>query len=129
MKLLLDTHTLVWSMNQTSELSQKAREAIESYENEIQVSVVTVWEAATKFRLGKFPEAGAFVGDPRGVLARFGFSSLSLKLEHALLSGTFPHPHRDPFDRMLVAQALIEKLTLVSADTILDQYGVSRRWK
>jgi PIN domain nuclease of toxin-antitoxin system len=128
MKLLLDTHTLVWSMNQTSELSQKAREAIENYENEIQVSVVTVWEAATKFRLGKFPEAGAFVGDPRGVLARFGFSSLSLKLEHALLSGTFPHPNRDPFDRMLAAQAILDGLVLVSVDKVFDTMLVPRLW-
>jgi PIN domain nuclease of toxin-antitoxin system len=128
MKLLLDTHTLVWSMNATSELSQAAREAIESFENEIQVSVVTVWEAATKHRLGKFPEAGAFVGDPRGVLNRLGFSSLSLKLEHAHLSGTFAHPHRDPFDRMLAAQAILDGLTLVSNDKVFDTMLVPRIW-
>src|SRR5271170_2896041 len=114
MKLLIDTHTLVWSMNETSELTRRAREAIENYDNQVLVSVVTVWEAATKHRLGKFPEAAAFVSDPRAVLNRLGFQSLPLKLEHAHLSGTFPHPHRDPFDRMLAAQAILDGLTLVS---------------
>ena len=128
MKLLIDTHTLVWSMNQTTELTRKAREAIESYDNEVLVSVVTVWEAATKHRLGKFPEAGAFVGDPRGVLNRMGFRSLSLKLEHAHLSGTLAHPHRDPFDRMLAAQAILDGLTLVSNDKVFDTMLVPRIW-
>jgi PIN domain nuclease of toxin-antitoxin system len=128
MKLLIDTHTLVWSMNETGELTRKAREAIENYDNEIFVSVVSVWEAATKHRLGKFPEAGAFVGDPRGVLNNLGFSSLSLELEHAHLSGSLIHPHRDPFDRMLAAQALLEGLTLVSNDKVFDSMLVTRLW-
>lgn len=128
MKLLIDTHTLVWSMNQTSELTARARQAIENYDNDVLVSVVTVWEAATKHRLGKFPEAAVFVGDPRGVLNRLGFQSLSLKLEHAHLSGSFPHPHRDPFDRMLAAQAILEGLTMVSNDKVFDTMLVPRIW-
>ena len=128
MKLLIDTHTLVWSMNETSELTRRAREAIENYDNQVLVSVVTVWEAATKHRLGKFPEAAAFVSDPRAVLNRLGFQSLPLKLEHAHLSGTFPHPHRDPFDRMLAAQAILDGLTLVSNDKVFDTMLVPRIW-
>ncbi len=128
MRLLIDTHTLIWSMNQTGELTKKAREAIEDYDNEILVSVVSVWEATTKHRLGKFPEAATFVGDPRGVLKRLGYQSLSLKLEHAHLSGSFPHPHRDPFDRMLAAQAILDRLTLVSNDKVFDTMLVPRLW-
>jgi len=128
MKLLIDTHTLVWSMNQTSELTPNARLAIENYDNEVLVSVVSVWESVTKHRLGKFPEAGAFVGDPRGVLKKLGYESLSLTLEHAHLSGSFPHPHRDPFDRMLAAQAILERLTLVSNDKVFDTMLVPRIW-
>jgi len=128
MKLLIDTHTLVWTMNETTELTAKAREAIESFDNGIFVSVVSVWEATTKHRLGKFPEAGELAGDPRGVLDQLGFQSLSLTLEHAHLSASFRHPHRDPFDRMLAAQALLEGLTLVSSDRVFDDMLVTRLW-
>jgi PIN domain nuclease of toxin-antitoxin system len=128
MKLLLDTHTLVWSMNNTRRLSRAALAAIEDLDNEVRISVVSVWEAATKHRLGKFPEANVFVGDPRGVISRLGFSDLPLSLEHAHLSGSMANSHKDPFDRMLAAQALLEGLTLVSADDVFDSMLVTRLW-
>jgi len=128
MKLLLDTHTLIWTMNDSPRLSPNARSAVESRGNEAIVSVVSIWEAATKYRQGKLPEAARLVSDPRGVLDRMEFIHLPLQLEHARLGGSLANTHKDPFDRMLAAQALLEGLTLVSRDVVFDSMLVTRLW-
>jgi PIN domain nuclease of toxin-antitoxin system len=127
-KLLLDTHTLIWTMNDSPRLSQTARSAVKNRNNEVVVSVVSVWEAATKYRQGKLPEAARLLSDPPEVLDRMRFTHLPLQLDHAKLGGSLVSRHKDPFDRMLAAQALLEGLTLVSADTIFDSMLVTRLW-
>ena len=128
MRLLLDTHTLLWVMNDNSRLSRNARTTVETLSNDVFVSVVSIWEAATKYRQGKLPEAAPLISDPSEVLARMKFSPLALQLQHARLGGSIDHPHKDPFDRMLAAQALLEGLVLVSADAIFDSMMVTRLW-
>jgi PIN domain nuclease of toxin-antitoxin system len=128
MRLLLDTHTIVWVMNGDRRLSSAARAAIALPLNSAFASAASVWEAATKFRLGKFPEATLLVDDPRKILGSLEIDLLSVSLEHARLAGSLVHAHKDPFDRMLAAQALLESLTLVSIDPIFDEFAVSRLW-
>ncbi len=128
MKLLLDTHTVLWAMLAAPELSRRAARTIANFENEAFVSVVSVWEAATKFRLGKLPVAAPLVSDPDGALASMNITPLPLNLHHACLAGSLVSPHKDPFDRMLAAQALLEGLTLVSSDQIFDSMLVTRLW-
>lgn len=109
-------------------LSRRARAAIEDSANEAIVSVVSVWEIAPKVRIGKMPQPGDLLKDPHTVLSQMGFRDLPMTLSHAQLGGSLVHPHRDPFDRMLAAQALVERLALVSIDTVFDGFGVTRLW-
>jgi len=111
-----------------AKLGDHAREAIENLSNEVFVSVVCIWEIATKVRIGKMQEPGDLLRDPHSALARLGFRDLPLTLGHARLGGSLAHPHKDPFDRMLAAQALLEKLTLVSVDSVFDDMAVARLW-
>jgi PIN domain nuclease of toxin-antitoxin system len=111
-----------------SKLSRKARTAIESPVNEIFVSVVCIWEIAAKVRIGKLDKPGNLLEDPRTTLVEMGFRDLQVKLSHARLGGLIAHRHKDPFDRMLAAQALLEGLTLVSIDTVFDDLSVTRLW-
>jgi PIN domain nuclease of toxin-antitoxin system len=127
-KLLLDTHTVLWAMLGGPELSQRANIAIKSLENEAYVSVVSVWEAATKYRIGKLPKAAPLVSDPSAALSMMNLIVLPLQLEHARLAGSLVSRHKDPFDRMLAAQALLEGLTLVSTDAVFDSMLVTRLW-
>jgi len=128
MRLLLDTHTLLWAMLGDAKLSPTAKTAIEDGANEVFVSVVCIWEIATKVRIGKLEEPGDLLKNPRLSLQRQGFRDLPLTLGHARLGGLLPSEHKDPFDRMISAQALLENLTLVSTDTALDDFGISRFW-
>jgi PIN domain nuclease of toxin-antitoxin system len=128
MRLLLDTHTIVWVMNDDRRLSKPARAAVASPSNPAFASAASIWEAATKFRLGKFPEAALLVDNPQKTLASLEIEVISLSLEHARLAGTLVHSHKDPFDRMLAAQALLENLTLVSLDAVFDGFSVTRLW-
>ena len=128
MRLLLDTHTLIWAMNGDSRLGASARGAIASRANEVFVSAASVWEASIKHNLGKFPEAGLLVNNPGKVLAFMGFTAISVSIEHAQLAGTIGGTHRDPFDRMLAAQARLEGMTLASADEVFDRLMVTRIW-
>jgi PIN domain nuclease of toxin-antitoxin system len=128
MRLLLDTHTLLWVMLGDPKLSRKAKIALASASTEVFVSVVCIWEIATKVRIGKMPIPGNLLNDPVLALASLGFRDLPLTLSHARLGGLLPQAHKDPFDRMLAAQALLEGLTLVSVDTVFDDFAVSRLW-
>jgi PIN domain nuclease of toxin-antitoxin system len=128
MKLLLDTHTIVWVMNDSPRLSRVARAAIALPTNLAFASAASVWEAATKFRIGKFPEAALLVDDPRKILASLQIDVISVSLEHARLAGSLVHTHKDPFDRMLAATSLLEGLTLVSSDDIFEGFAIARLW-
>jgi PIN domain nuclease of toxin-antitoxin system len=115
-------------MRNSPRLSQKAQSAIVNLANEAYVSVVSVWEAAIKHRNGKLPEAAPLVSDPRRILTGMGIQPLPLQLDHVRLAGSLVSPHKDPFDRMLAAQALLEGLTLVSKDPVFDSMLVTRIW-
>ena len=128
MRLLLDTHTLLWAMRNNPRLSATARSAVKNLANESYVSVASVWEAATKYRNGRLPEAAPLVQNPARVFSLMRILALPLQLEHARLAGSLVNAHKDPFDRMLAAQALLEGLTLVSKDAVFDTMLVTRLW-
>jgi PIN domain nuclease of toxin-antitoxin system len=128
MRFLLDTHTLLWSFSGSSSLSTRARRLIEDGANEILVSAVSAWEIATKVRLGKLPTGEELISDFSFYLKQLGVEALPISMEHALRAGRLPGEHRDPFDRMLIAQAQAEDIPIVSNDRIFDEYHVQRIW-
>ncbi|HEV2300941.1 MAG TPA: type II toxin-antitoxin system VapC family toxin [Stellaceae bacterium] len=128
MRLLLDTHTLIWWLSGDTLLSRQARTAIATQENEVFVSAASAWEISTKHRLGRLPRAEALASDLHSVLAGQGFGQLPITVEHGLAAGSLAGPHRDPFDRMLIAQAMAADMTLVSNEAVFDRYGVRRLW-
>ena len=128
MQLLLDTHALIWWLEGSRGLSAPARRAIEGLDNDVLVSAASAWEIATKFRLGKLPSAEALALDLPGALASQDFAELSITVADAVRAGALPGPHRDPFDRILIAQAQARDLYLVSNETLFDAYGVRRLW-
>jgi PIN domain nuclease of toxin-antitoxin system len=128
MRFLLDTHTLLWSFIGSSSLSARARRLIEDGSNEILVSTVSAWEIGTKVRLGKLPTGEELISDFSFYLKQLGVEALPICMEHALRAGRLPGEHRDPFDRMLIAQAQAEDIPIVSNDRIFDEYHVQRIW-
>ena len=128
MRFLVDTHVLLWSFNGDQALSKRARQVIEDGSNEIFVSAASAWEIATKVRLGKLPTGEILIGDLERYLARLGFEELPISLAHAARAGSLLGEHRDPFDRMLVAQAQGENLPIISGHRIFDVYHVQRIW-
>lgn len=128
MKLLLDTHALLWWVLDSKDLSRKARRALTDVNNDVFVSAATAWEVATKFRLGKLPEADSFVHSFSDTLQRLGFLELPISVEHAERAGLLRIDHKDPFDRMLITQAQAEGLVLVSNEDLFDSYHVQRLW-
>jgi PIN domain nuclease of toxin-antitoxin system len=128
MRLLLDTHALIWWVIDDPALSKMAWDAIGDPANEVLASAVSAWEIATKHRIGKLPHAGPLAQDFVGSIAAEGFVGLSISVSEGEAAGRLPGPHRDPFDRMLIAQAQAERLTLVSNERLFDRYGVVRLW-
>ena len=128
MRLLLDTHAFLWWLLADPALSVAARSAVADAENEVFVSAASAWEITTKFRIGKLPKATFIVTDIAGTIAQQGFIELPVAIRHGQLAGSLPGIHKDPFDRMLVAQAIVEDVTIVSGDQILSAYGVPRLW-
>jgi PIN domain nuclease of toxin-antitoxin system len=125
MRLLLDTHALHWWLIDSARLSTPARAAIASPDNDILVSAANGYELAQLIRLGRV------TGDIAGLqpaIRRTGFAVLALTLEHAMDAGRLPGPHRDPWDRLIIAQALSEQLTVVTADRVFRDYGVAVLW-
>ncbi len=96
--------------------------------NTVLVSAASAWEIATKVRIGKLPGAVALVADFEGLLVREGFETLAVSVDHAIRAGQLPGAHRDPFDRMLVAQALAENVPLISNEVVFDSFAVRRVW-
>src|SRR5215510_16596420 len=128
MRLLLDTHALLWWLDGDRRLSLKARRAIADQANVILVSAASAWEITTKARLGKLPGATDVAADVAACVTDQGFVPLDITLLHAQRAGRLPGEHRDPFDRMLIAQAQIEDLAVVTNDEVFDEYGVARLW-
>ena len=124
MRLLIDTHILLWSALEPERLSPTARAAIEDGENDAYVSAVSAWEIAIKQSLGKLVLDRPAEHWLPEVLRKSGFEALEVTVASALRVRALPYHHRDPFDRLLVAQALEENLTLVTHDSKLADYGV-----
>ena len=128
MRLLLDTHTFLWWLSGSERLSTPARRAIANETNEILVSAASAWEITTKHRLGKLSGGELIAQDVRSGIAGQGFAELGITVRDASRAGGLSGPLRDPFDRMLIAQALIHDLVLVSNEPVFDRYGVRRLW-
>jgi PIN domain nuclease of toxin-antitoxin system len=127
-RVLLDTHTFLWWLDGDRRLPKRARTVIGDHHTVALVSAASVWEISTKFRLGKLPGAEAVARDVVGCIARQDFQSLDITPLHAQRAGSLSIPHRDPFDRMLIAQAQMEDLPLISNEDLFDDYNVTRIW-
>ncbi len=128
MRLLLDTHAIVWWFSGNQRLPTEARNAISDPSNDTFVSAASAWEIATKYRLGKMPRVAALANDFHNRVTGEGFVELPITVEHAVRAGSLPGPHSDPFDRMIIAQAITENMSLISNETVFDRYGVQRLW-
>ncbi len=127
-ELLLDTHALLWWLAEPDRLSPAALQAIADPGNRVHVSAASGWEIATKVRLGKLPAASDLLNDLPQLLAAQGFEPLPVTLLHGLHAGRYPMAHRDPFDRLLAAQAELGALTLVSLDPALQAFPCCLLW-
>ncbi len=128
MRLLLDTHALLWWLAEPEQLSPAAHAAIADGNNRVLASAASGWEIATKARLGKLPAASELVDDLPQLLAAQCFELLPITLRHGLHAGGYAIPHRDPFDRLLAAQAELDRLTLVSLDPALQAFPCRLLW-
>ncbi len=122
--MLLDTHIFLWWLFGENKLSKKVRNLLQDYNNSIFVSSATVWEIATKYRLGKLTDASTVAENVPYWITKAGFKPLSISPDHAQLAGTWDISHRDPFDRMLAAQAKLEDLTLISVDREISVFPI-----
>lgn len=129
MRVLLDTHALVWALTDADRLGPNAGPLIRSRSTQLVVSAVSAWEISTKVRIGKMPSATKIADSYSDHLERLSAAELSVSGRHALLAGSMRWEHRDPFDRMLAAQAILEDLTLISVDTEFSSLaGLRLRW-
>lgn len=128
MRILLDTHTLLWWLDGDRRLSRTARSRMADDDNVVLVSAASAWEITTKARIGKLPGALHVAEDVAGAVASQGFAALDITILHAQRAGRLPGDHRDPFDRMLIAQAQLEDVPIISNETVFDGYGVTRLW-
>jgi PIN domain nuclease of toxin-antitoxin system len=121
-RLLLDTHILLWWLSDDRKLRPQAREIIANPNNEVLVSAASIWEVAIKATLRKIE---VDLDDLEDAIVNSGFHPLPINFRHAVRIGRLPSLHRDPFDRMLIAQATVEELRIVSHDGVFEQYGLS----
>ncbi len=128
MRVLADTHAFLWWLAGDRRLSEAARGVIDHPDNSVLVSAASAWEIAAKHRLGKLPGADVVAVDVVAAIADHGFEPLVITVTDAERAGRLPGPHRDPFDRMLIAQSMAHDLPLVSNESLFDRYGVRRIW-
>ena len=131
MKVIIDTHTFLWFIEGDSRLSATAKQIITEEENTVFLSIASIWEIAIKVSLGKLttpPTSLPFVRQIDNILWENSISLLPITLEHLDKITKLPFHHRDPFDRLLIAQSIVEDLPLVSVDQIVDAYGANRIW-
>ncbi|WP_341524544.1 type II toxin-antitoxin system VapC family toxin [Nostoc sp. UHCC 0302] len=128
MKLLLDTHTFIWYVTDNSKLSNTVLALINDENNQILLSIASLWEIAIKQSIGKLAFNLPFEIFITQQLSLNDFSLLDIKVSHVAIVATLPLHHRDPFDRLLIAQALVENIHILSADTIFDAYSTRRLW-
>ena len=129
LRVLLDTHAFLWWLDGDRRLPRSIRELVAEEANVVLVSAASAWEICTKARLGKLPGAADVAAHGTAVVSGQGFAALSITMAHAQRAGELPGPLRDPFDRMLIAQSLIEDVPLVTNERAFDRYGgLSRLW-
>ena len=128
MRHLLDAHSLIWAVDDPSRLGTNARAVLENPDNELAVSVGTIWELSIKTGIGKLSLSLPYRQWVERALADLGITVSPITLEFTDRQTALPFHHRDPFDRLLVAQCLVETIPIVSADAVFDQYGVTRLW-
>ena len=126
-RLLLDTHAIIWFINNSFRLPQHVRDMLEDESNAIYVSIVSLWEISIKFQLGKL-DLDRPLRDAVRLLRDSGFRRLPIRLRHVYRLIALESHHRDPFDRMLIAQSLTEDFALVGCDDVFDLYNVQRLW-
>jgi PIN domain nuclease of toxin-antitoxin system len=128
LRLLLDTHALIWWLAGDEALSARAREAIGDEANSVAVSAASAMEVATKFRIGKLPDAALLAQEFEAIIAGQGFAELAITIHHALRAGEMNIAHKDPFDRLLIAQAQSEDMVLISNEALFDGFAIKRLW-
>jgi PIN domain nuclease of toxin-antitoxin system len=126
--VLLDTHTLIWAGEEQHRLGEQARAVLSDADSVLMVSAATAWEIATKVRLGKLPEAIGLERDFVAIVTGAGYTLVPVTAEDALRAGRLAGEHRDPWDRMIAAQALALDIPVISLDPKLDAFGVRRVW-
>jgi len=127
-KLLIDSHTLLWAVDQPAQLGAAAAEALQDPTNELLLSSATIWEIAIKVGLKKLSLSFPFREWTHKAITDLDLSVLPITVEHADVQAGLALYHRDPFDRLLIAQATVENLSVVTVDAVFDQYGVARIW-
>lgn len=128
MKLLLDTHAYLWFIEGDPRIPESARHLIEHPENEISLSLASAWEVSIKTSLGKIALSRSLQDTFGAIATANGIHLLPIRIDHVLDVARLPFHHRDPFDRLLTAQSLLDDLPLISADSTFDAYGVKRHW-
>jgi len=128
LKVLLDTHALLWLLLEPAKLSRRVRTLVSDTKTEVLVSSATAWEIATKHRLGKLEHAENVVRGHAEHLQRALATELPISSAHALLAGSFKNAHKDPFDRLIAAQSVLEAVTLVSSDAAFQDFPVTLIW-
>ena len=125
---LLDSHALLWWWFDPDRLSGAVRSLLSDAENQVLVSAASVWELSLKHHQGKLPELASAIADLPGLLQADGFEALPISLAHGIRAGGYSQPHRDPFDRMLAAQAELDRLVLLTADPQLSTFPCQTLW-
>jgi len=128
MRLLLDTHSFLWFINGSPQISTSARTLIEDASNQPFLSVASLWEMAIKVSIGKLSLGRPFETLIPQQLGLNGIALLGITISHTAVVTKLPFHHRDPFDRLLIAQAMVEQIPIVSGDTAFDMYTVTRLW-
>ncbi|HJT79297.1 MAG TPA: type II toxin-antitoxin system VapC family toxin [Gemmataceae bacterium] len=128
MRLLLDSHTLIWAVDEPTRLSTAAATALRDPNNDLLLSAASIWEIAIKAGLRRLHLSLPYRQWMNQAVATLGWGVLPITVDYADVQAGLPQHHGDPFDRLLVAQALTEKIAIVSADVLLDRYGVTRLW-
>lgn len=128
MKILFDSHALVWYLTGDRRLSRRARDIADDLDSEVFVSTVCAWEIATKVNRGRWPEAAQIVASLQDITLARAFTPLPITIEHARVAGFLPGRHYDPFDRMLAAQSQVESVPLVTADPAFRSFGTAVIW-
>ncbi len=130
MRCLLDTHTLAWTVGDPTLLSETAKRYLRDPKNELLVSPASIWEISIKHHAGKWSEVAPFMDEARYAefSQRLNLQELLIRTSHTRLAGQFKVEHKDPFDRLLAAQALLEGVTLISKDEVFEQFPVARVW-